>query len=70
MIEVCCSCNADIEFMGDPQYVICPRCGILNFRYTWEMCMSPEELATERLLTVIEWWFPERDGCLDGGKVK
>ena len=60
MIEVCMECNTEIEFSGDPQYVRCPKCGIIQFRYTWDMCMSPEELATENLLDHVPLWFTDR----------
>ncbi len=59
MIEHCCACGTKITYFGDPQYVECPKCGVLNFRYTWKMSMSPEEIATENLLKYVDPWFPE-----------
>jgi hypothetical protein len=62
MIEQCANekCNAEIEYTGDPQYVTCPVCGGITFRYTWGMCMTREEIATENLLTFVDVWFASR----------
>ena len=60
MIEVCPNCKTEILYTGDPQSVNCPGCQSMVFRYTWDMCMSQEELATEQLLSFVDPWFPEQ----------
>jgi hypothetical protein len=63
MIEHCANnnCKADIKFDGmtDPQSLRCPVCGGITFRYTWDMCMSSEEIATENLVRYTKVWFDD-----------